>query len=152
MVLFPSLILQNSGFLLQFRMRGTRIASRLPYNPQNPCHHATMLGFYMCHSPDALRNHLSERPYPAGHIYDPSSSSHGPWRRSHVIRAFTHLHMFLRRTVLESLTRDLPHRDQNRLLVISIAITTSLVQSPVQFMSDSVTPMRTGLAHLPSVR
>ena len=33
-----------------------------------------------------------------------------------------------------------------------LAIPTSLVQPPVKFMSDSVTPMRTGLAHLPSVR
>ena len=33
-----------------------------------------------------------------------------------------------------------------------LAIKTSLVQTPIKFMSDSVTPMRTGLAHLPSVR
>ena len=33
---------------------------------------------------------------------------------------FTHLHMFHRRTVLESPTVDLPQRDKDRLLVMSV--------------------------------
>ena len=78
------------------------------------------MGFTCVVPPDALRFHLSERPYREGHLYGSSSSSHSPWRRSPVIRAFTHLHMLRRRTVLESPTVDLPQPDQNRLFVMSV--------------------------------
>ena len=86
MVLTPSPVLPTSGLLLLFRIRGTR--NLFLKTSLQPINHATALGFTCVVPPDALRYHLIGRPYPEGQLYGSSSSSHSPWRRSHVIRAF----------------------------------------------------------------
>ena len=151
MVLFPSPILQNSGFLLQFRIRGTEFAKDgIPYNPQSfpmPQCWVSHVSFPLMLWDITLVNNLIQRATSmtiAAHLMTHDAGITWP-ELSHIFTCSSGAWFW-------SLRQGTFH-NETRIVYFwcPLAIQTSLVQMPVKFMGNSVTPMRTGLAHLPSV-
>ena len=96
----------------------------------------------MCRPPDALRYHLSERPYPEGHLigHDAgvTSSELSPISTCSAGARFWSLRQWTSHSETRTVYSSCP-----------LAITTSLVQTHVKFMSESVTPMRKRLSSSP---
>ena len=122
MVLTPNPVLPTSGFLLQFRIRGIRNLflktslqpTKIPLTmPQRwDLHVSSPLMLWDITLVDDLIQRANSMAL-AAHLI-----AHDAGVRSSEL--FTHLHMLRRHTVLESPTVDLPQRDQNRLIIMSI--------------------------------
>ena len=150
MVLFPSPILQNSGFLPP-RIRGTEFAKDgIPYNPQSftmPQCWVSHVSFPLMLWDITLVNNLIQRATSmtiTAHLMTHDAGITWP-ELSHIFTCSSGAWFWsLRQGTFHNETRIV-------YLWCPLAIQTSLVQMPVKFMGNSVTPMRTGLTHLPSV-
>ena len=154
MVLNPSPVLPNSGFLLQFRIRGTRnlfLMTSLQHTKSlSPCHN---VGIYMCRSPwcfeipstvmiTLVNNPRASSMALAAHLIAHDAgvtlSELSPISTCSASTRFLGLRQWTSHSETRTVYSSCP-----------LAITTSLIQTPVKFMSESVTPMRKRVSSSP---